>query len=232
MKWNKQIANLFLITLLWFPTLLTWLNCGPVELRTRDSSSSVAPHCLIWTLWSLWEIKRCCSLLCAHLFQGFAYSWALSDFFYFYILNVIPLQRPYYEIRLRVGATSRFTSRIILHQTKGTNHSSSPPFFNVFHAVVPGPLLCANLQAGISPSCSEWTAHYSAPVHTALPSVSAAECGRVRRSCQDIFCMISPKWRSRLLPSTETFSLWWRRWRDIYCQQVLDWTGPLSPSGF
>lgn len=28
------------------------------------------------------------------------------------------------------------------------------------------------------------------------------------------------KWQRCLLPATETFPLWWRRWRDIYCQQV------------
>lgn len=91
----------------------------------------------------LWFISRFC------LFIRSQCSFVLSM-----ICCFSPLQRPYYEIRLRVGGTTRFTSRIIcciiLLQRKSADHSSLPPLFNVFHAVVPGPLLFANLPPGIS----------------------------------------------------------------------------------
>lgn len=161
---------------------------------------STLPHLNSWESVE----KRFCSLLCGGLFHWFACPWAPSHVpFYLFFLNVIALPRPYYEIRLRVGGTSRFTSRIICHiilqQTKSTNHSSFPPF--LMFSMLLFQDLCSllifrpvSLQVAlnelliIQPLC---TLH----CHQSL-QLNERQLGR---SGQDIFCVISPKWQSRLL---------------------------------
>lgn len=124
--WLDAESSFFFIGLLLFPTLLIWLNSGPAVLQTRDYS-----YFCSFTLPSLNSERKLLLLL-----------WFISRFCLFirsqcsFVLSMIccfsPLQRPYYEIRLRVGGTTRFTSRIIcciiLLQRKSTNHSSLAPF--------------------------------------------------------------------------------------------------------